>query len=64
MQLLHLRGDVHTQPATRNNKQMFFHPTHPLNVRCGTSFKLTNYQPSELSTQQIKIKSSISNKEV
>ena len=65
--LIEVRSDVHTQPARRTVKQLsiFFHPTHPRNIKCGKSLKLTilclsntaNYQRNELSVLQIKIRS-------
>ena len=36
MQLLHLRGDVYSQPATNVKKTLF----SPRLVWCGTNFKL------------------------
>ena len=45
MQLFHLTGDAHTQPATRKVKQKFFSPKAPLGL-----IDTANYQRSELST--------------
>ena len=46
MQLLHPKGNVHTQPATRNAKQMFFSPHPPLKREVWHKFQISDLRPN------------------